>query len=130
MRSDQAAGLRELLLPRRLRMLPLASVLGGLEHDQLVTRLGAALEPHGCRVHELEDSRTWRLAREHEAVLALSHDADGLTAAYTFVKAAARRHGQRRFRLLFAEVPERFDPHPAVVRLSRVADRFLQVEVR
>jgi hypothetical protein len=130
MRLDQAAGLRELLVPRRLRMLPLASVLGGLQHDLLVTQLGAALEAYACHVHELDDSWAWHLAREREAVLALAPDGDSITAAYTFIKAASRRHDHRRFRLLFADAPERFDPEVAAARLSRVADRFLQVEVK
>src|SRR6185436_6298509 len=67
---------------------------------------------------------------DDEIVLALGDDTQSVTAAYTLVKAAARRHGRRRFRLLFAGTPQLFEPRQIVARMARVARRFLNVEVK
>lgn len=130
MSADQAAGLRQLFGSRRLRMLPLASVLGATEHEALVAHLNCALHEHGCRVHPLDEPSAWFFDRRDDVVLALGDDAQSMTAAYMFIKAAARRHEQRAFRLLFAGTAERFEPRPLVARMARAAKRFLGVDVR
>ena len=130
MSVDQAAGLRQLLGTRRLRMVPLASVLGAGEHESLVVHLDGALREHACRVHELDQPTAWFFDRRDDVILALGDDSQSITAAYTIIKAAARRHGQRSFRLLFAGTPLRFDARPIVARMARVAQRFLDVEVK
>ena len=130
MSADQAAGLRRKLGTRRLRMDPLASVLDRNEHELLIAQLDRALTEHACRVHELDQPTAWYFDRRDDVVLALGDDSQSITAAYTIIKAAARRHGQRSFRLLFSGTALRFDAGPIVARMARVAQRFLGVDVR
>ena len=54
---DQAAGLRRLLAPRRLRVLPLASTLARDAQAALAMRIAVALEGGGRRVVVLDASR-------------------------------------------------------------------------
>jgi len=65
----------------------------------------------------------------HEVVLALETGAQAVTGAYALMKAALRSDGQRRYRLLFNEVPEGVDPAPLHARMEEAARRFLGGEL-
>lgn len=124
-KPDQAAGLRR-LVGRNGRELPLASVLSREAHEALLARLAVDF---GCRVRELEAPEDWLAVGSRDVAVALDDDAQSVTAAYMLIKAAAARHGHRRFQLLFAGIASRFDPQPAITRIARAAGRFVGAEV-
>jgi MinD-like ATPase involved in chromosome partitioning or flagellar assembly len=226
MSMDQAAGLRQLLAPRQLRVLPLASTLSRDEQAALAVGIGAAFERGGLRVVILDASRgdvaanlglqprhdlldlleggrefgevalrsdagtrvvpaargiaameqfsDWtrmfaafaalddpadlvllncapgdaagacQAARgvmaparaagnpahgDGEIVIAMTDHPESITGSYGLIKSSMRRHGQRRFRLLFLEPAAPSEVRALASRMALAARRFLGAEL-
>jgi flagellar biosynthesis protein FlhG len=64
-----------------------------------------------------------------EVVIAMSDAPAAITGGYTLVKAALRRHGQRRFRLLFVDPAAPSETRALAARMALAARRFLGAEL-
>lgn len=69
-------------------------------------------------------------AGTHEVVLALDASPESVTAAYSLIKASLHSDGQRRYRLLFADLPDDADPAPLADRMIGAGQRFLGADLR
>ncbi len=66
----------------------------------------------------------------HEVVLALDASPKSVTAAYSLIKASLQSDGQRRYRLLFADLPDDADAAPLADRMIGAGQRFLGADLR
>ncbi len=66
----------------------------------------------------------------HEVVLALDASPESVTAAYSLIKASLQSDGQRRYRLLFADLPDDADAAPLADRMIGAGQRFLGADLR
>ena len=66
----------------------------------------------------------------HEVVLALDASPKSVTAAYSLIKASLHSDGQRRYRLLFADLPDDADAAPLADRMIGAGQRFLGADLR
>ncbi|MFM9983303.1 MAG: MinD/ParA family protein [Burkholderiales bacterium] len=66
----------------------------------------------------------------HEVVLALDASPESVTAAYSLIKASLQSDGQRRYRLLFADLPGDADAAPLADRMIGAGQRFLGADLR
>ena len=65
----------------------------------------------------------------HEVVLALDASPKSVTAAYSLIKASLQSDGQRRYRLLFADLPDDADAAPLADRMIGAGQRFLGADL-
>lgn len=69
-------------------------------------------------------------AGDHEVVLALDAHPESVTAAYSLIKASLRSDGQRRYRLVFADLPADADAGTLAARMIDAGQRFLGADLR